>query len=44
MELRKLNKTLLILAVSGGGRQSAETYLPLAEELGASRAFSNPFD
>lgn len=33
-----------IIAISGGGRISAEQYLPTAKELGADMVFSKPFE
>ena len=33
-----------IIAISGGGRIGPEAYLPAAQELGADRVFSKPFD
>ncbi|MGI6638135.1 MAG: response regulator [Desulfobulbus sp.] len=35
---------LKIIAVSGGGRVSADQYLPMAQEFGADMVFSKPFD
>ncbi|NVM57807.1 MAG: response regulator, partial [Desulfobacterales bacterium] len=31
-----------IIAISGGGRLGPDTYLPLAEKLGAQRTFAKP--
>ena len=33
-----------IIAISGGGRIGPEAYLPAAQELGADKVFSKPFD
>jgi CheY-like chemotaxis protein len=41
--LRKQNPKVRIIAVSGGGRLSANNYLQLAERLGAQRTLSKPF-
>ncbi|MCL2340184.1 MAG: response regulator [Proteobacteria bacterium] len=35
---------LKIIAISGGGRIGPEAYLPAAQELGADKVFSKPFD
>ncbi len=43
-ELRKENSEIVIFAISGGGRIIPDTYLNLAEKLGANRTFSKPFD
>ncbi len=42
-QLRKHNPKVKIIAVSGGGRLSANNYLQLAERLGAQRTLSKPF-
>jgi DNA-binding response OmpR family regulator len=42
--LKKENPSLKIIAISGGGRIGPEAYLPAAQELGADRVFSKPFD
>lgn len=43
-KIRKANKNIPIIAVSGGGRSGPDSYLPLARGLGASKTFSKPFD
>jgi DNA-binding response OmpR family regulator len=43
-ELRKMNPTIPIIAVSGGGRIGSETYLTMAKEFGARYIFQKPFD
>jgi len=42
--LRKEYPLTRIIAISGGGRIGPEAYLPAAQELGADRVFSKPFD
>ena len=42
MDLRRQSPTTKIIAMSGGGRGSAEVYLALAERLGASRTLAKP--
>jgi CheY-like chemotaxis protein len=42
--LRKNNPGVKIIAISGGGRNSPEDYLHIAEKLGAKRTFSKPID
>ncbi|MDR2550331.1 MAG: response regulator [Desulfobulbus sp.] len=42
--LKKECPALKIIAISGGGRIGPEAYLPAAQELGADRVFSKPFD
>ena len=43
-EIRKDHPTLGIIAISGGGRIGPESYLAIAERLGASRTFCKPLD
>lgn len=43
-ELRKDYPELKIIAISGGGRASAEGYLSVAKTIGADRTLSKPFD
>jgi DNA-binding response OmpR family regulator len=43
-QLRKLSPSTRIIAISGGGRMGPDAYLPLARNLGASRAFAKPLD
>ncbi len=42
--LRREYPELKIIAISGGGRIGPDAYLPAAQELGADRVFSKPFD
>jgi len=42
--LRKDSPGIKIIAISGGGRIGPEAYLLTAQELGADRVFSKPFD
>ncbi len=42
MELINQNPEVKIIAISGGGRISAEGYLDVAADLGAVRTFSKP--
>ena len=42
--LKKEFPQLKIVAISGGGRIGPEAYLPAAQELGAHRIFTKPFD
>jgi len=42
--LKKEYPKLKIIAISGGGRIGPDAYLPAAQELGADRVFSKPFD
>jgi len=41
--LREREPTLPVIAISGGGRCGPESYLSLAEAMGADRVFSKPF-
>ncbi len=43
MELRRLDKNVRIIAMSGGGQGSAESYLSMAQKLGAHLTLSKPF-
>jgi CheY-like chemotaxis protein len=43
MEVRQKNRKLKIIAISGGGRFSADDYLKTAEFLGADRILAKPF-
>ena len=43
-ELKKEFPAVKIIAVSGGGRVSPDMYLPTAQEFGADRVFTKPFD
>lgn len=42
--MRRADRDLKIIAISGGGQMGPEAYLPAALELGADRVFSKPFD
>src|SRR5687768_13968300 len=42
-ELRKLNQTVPILAMSGGGRVNADEYLTVAKKYGAAGVLTKPF-
>jgi DNA-binding response OmpR family regulator len=42
--LRKLNPQLKIIAISGGGRSSADDYLRMALQFGAAQVFAKPFE
>ncbi len=44
MAIRKTNKTIPIIAISGGGKISPDQYLKLAQQLGADYSFQKPFD
>jgi len=44
MELKKEFPDVKIIAISGGGRNVPETYLPIAKKLGSERTFSKPID
>ena len=43
IEMKKKNPALKIIAVSGGGTNTAETYLKMAKALGASATLEKPF-
>jgi DNA-binding response OmpR family regulator len=43
-ELRKLSKTLPIIAISGGGRVGNMDFLKVAQNMGATKTLSKPFD
>ncbi len=42
-EMRRIRPELKIIAMSGGGKVSAENYLEIAKIFGASRVISKPF-
>ncbi len=44
LEIRKKNKSVPIIAISGGGKINAEEYLLVAKGLGAKYTFKKPFD
>ncbi len=41
--LRKLSPTLPIIAISGGGRVTPESYLSIARRMGATKVLAKPF-
>lgn len=43
MELKKIDPSVKIIAMSGGGKNDPETYLPLAKGLGALATLKKPF-
>jgi len=43
IDLRKKDKELKIIAISGGGRVRAAEYLPVAKVAGANRILAKPF-
>lgn len=43
IEIRRLKPELKIIAMSGGGRGSADDYLEMAAVLGASKTLAKPF-
>ena len=42
--IKKLNKAIPVIAVSGGGKNSAEEYLQYAQHLGADYTLKKPID
>ena len=42
-ELKRRNPRVKIIAMSGGGRMSADGYLKMAQQLGASAVLAKPF-
>jgi DNA-binding NtrC family response regulator len=44
MEMRREWPDLPVIAISGGGHNSPDTYLAVARKLGASRTFQKPVD
>jgi DNA-binding response OmpR family regulator len=42
--IKKISKTIPIIAISGGGRNSADEYLHYAQHLGADYSFKKPID
>lgn len=44
MEIRQMRPESKIIAISGGGRSAAGSYLKTAEYFGAIKAFQKPFD
>ena len=43
MELRRQFPLVKVVAISGGGRNKAGDYLPVAKKLGANRTLAKPF-
>jgi two-component system, chemotaxis family, chemotaxis protein CheY len=43
-DLRRLAPTLPIIAISGGGRVGNMSFLKVAQQFGANRTFSKPFE
>lgn len=43
MELKRISPDVKIIAISGGGHNDPEDYLPLAKQLGAQRTIAKPF-
>ncbi|MEM1433034.1 MAG: response regulator [Pseudomonadota bacterium] len=41
---RHKNQHLPIIAISGGGRSGPDTYLSMAEQIGANASLTKPFD
>ena len=44
LELKKINPSVKIIAISGGGRSVPEDYLDIAEYFGAIKSFKKPFN
>ena len=44
LAIRKINKTIPVIAISGGGKIRPEGYLTMAQQFGADYAFQKPFD
>ncbi len=44
IEIRKMNKTIPIIAISGGGKVNADQYLNMAKNLGADYALKKPIE
>lgn len=44
INLRKVNSEIKIVAMSGGNKGHAETYLHMAEKLGANKIITKPFE
>ena len=43
MDLRRIDRAVRIIAISGGGQSKAEDYLRIAQKLGARLTLSKPF-
>lgn len=41
--LRKINPAVMVIAMSGGGRNHPQAYLAIAEKMGAVRSLAKPF-
>ena len=44
LNLRKLNSEIKVMAMSGGNKGHAETYLHMAQKLGANKIINKPFE
>ena len=44
MALRKINPDVIVIAMSGGNKGHADSYLRMAEKLGANIILNKPFD
>jgi CheY-like chemotaxis protein len=44
ISLRNINSDIKIMAMSGGNKGHAETYLHMAEKLGANKIITKPFE
>lgn len=44
MGLRKINPNVIVIAMSGGNQGHADSYLRMAEKLGANVILNKPFD
>jgi CheY-like chemotaxis protein len=44
LAIRKKDKAIPIIAISGGGKLGPEHYLPLAKQCGAKYIFTKPFE
>jgi DNA-binding NtrC family response regulator len=44
LAIRKINKNIPVIAISGGGKIRPEGYLTMAQQFGADYAFQKPFD
>ncbi|QTA88344.1 response regulator [Desulfonema magnum] len=44
IELKQISPKMKIIAISGGGRIGAETYLNIAKKFGAAFTFTKPID
>lgn len=44
LAIRKISKTIPIIAISGGGKIGPQEYLRMAQDFGADYAFQKPFE